>query len=310
MGHILRGAGVAAALAVTVSLLILDLSFPSCFFFPHTSCCCCGAIPDAPEYCHQWWLNPWVPRTPTRIVFPNLTTLRCCHFHRHCLTRRPAEPPVLQPSSHRAVSSTLPKFRCHTRCAWHSLACQAPRFPKSPQKPFCRLLKPLAHPMHLALPPVTPSSTWAILRYISFLRCHTRTAFLVRLATLASNFRRTLFVPAPKSPPYYVRNPLPSHPPDISTWQAIAETGLLDVSADCLARAHAYIEQSQVVVEAAPPLSDYYRHISKGAWTFSTRDHGWPISDCSSEALKAALTLAQMPANKVCAVVRSVSASS
>ncbi len=31
------------------------------------------------------------------------------------------------------------------------------------------------------------------------------------------------------------------------------------------------------------PLNKWYRHISKGAWPFSTRDHGWPISDCTSE---------------------------
>ena len=55
----------------------------------------------------------------------------------------------------------------------------------------------------------------------------------------------------------------------------------------------------QVVEEAQAPLATYYRHISKGAWPFSTRDHGWPISDCSSEGLKAALTLAALPAGKV-----------
>eukprot|EP00967_Tisochrysis_lutea_P055106 scaffold69099_cov21-Tisochrysis_lutea.AAC.1 len=55
----------------------------------------------------------------------------------------------------------------------------------------------------------------------------------------------------------------------------------------------------QVVEEAEQPLSEYYRHISKGAWPFSTRDHGWPISDCSSEGLKAALSLAKLPADMV-----------
>lgn len=39
----------------------------------------------------------------------------------------------------------------------------------------------------------------------------------------------------------------------------------------------------QVVQEAGQPLTRYYRHISEGAWPFSTRDHGWPISDCTSE---------------------------
>ncbi len=50
---------------------------------------------------------------------------------------------------------------------------------------------------------------------------------------------------------------------------------------------------------AGPPLQRYYRHISKGAWPFSTRDHGWPISDCTSEGLKAALLLAKLPAEVV-----------
>ena len=38
----------------------------------------------------------------------------------------------------------------------------------------------------------------------------------------------------------------------------------------------------QVREEATGP----YRHISTGAWPFSTRDHGWPISDCTSEGVK------------------------
>ena len=35
----------------------------------------------------------------------------------------------------------------------------------------------------------------------------------------------------------------------------------------------------------------YYRHISEGGWPFSTSAHGWPISDCTSEGLKATLCL-------------------
>lgn len=81
--------------------------------------------------------------------------------------------------------------------------------------------------------------------------------------------------------------------------QAIAEADMLDVSASCLKKAHAYIDNSQVIQESAEPLSEYYRHISKGAWPFSTRDHGWPISDCSSEGLKAALILSSLPPDKV-----------
>lgn len=50
----------------------------------------------------------------------------------------------------------------------------------------------------------------------------------------------------------------------------------------------------QVQVEAAPPLDRFYRHPSKGAWPFSTQDHGWPISDCTSEGLKVRVDI-QLP---------------
>lgn len=41
------------------------------------------------------------------------------------------------------------------------------------------------------------------------------------------------------------------------------------------------------VLEDCPGNLDFwYRHISKGAWPFSTADHGWPISDCTAEGLK------------------------
>lgn len=36
------------------------------------------------------------------------------------------------------------------------------------------------------------------------------------------------------------------------------------------------------------PSGDFrsmYRHISKGAWTFSDQDHGWQLSDCTAEGL-------------------------
>jgi squalene cyclase len=57
-----------------------------------------------------------------------------------------------------------------------------------------------------------------------------------------------------------------------------------------------YVDATQVDAESEPPLEEYYRHISKGAWPFSTRDHGWPISDCTSEGFKAAVACALLPA--------------
>ncbi|KDP37005.1 hypothetical protein JCGZ_06061 [Jatropha curcas] len=54
----------------------------------------------------------------------------------------------------------------------------------------------------------------------------------------------------------------------------------------------------------APPLitenpsGDFkrmFRHISKGAWAFSDKDHGWQVSDCTAESLKCCLLFSMMP---------------
>lgn len=55
-------------------------------------------------------------------------------------------------------------------------------------------------------------------------------------------------------------------------------------------KAAKFVDCAQVLEDVQHP-EKYYRHISKGAWPFSTRDHGWPIADCTSEGLKAALLL-------------------
>ncbi|XP_022946791.1 beta-Amyrin Synthase 1-like isoform X2 [Cucurbita moschata] len=50
------------------------------------------------------------------------------------------------------------------------------------------------------------------------------------------------------------------------------------------------------------PSGDFrnmYRHISKGSWTFSDRDHGWQISDCTAENLLCCLRFSTMPSNIV-----------
>ncbi|KAJ8445208.1 hypothetical protein Cgig2_024414 [Carnegiea gigantea] len=40
-------------------------------------------------------------------------------------------------------------------------------------------------------------------------------------------------------------------------------------------------------------FKEMYRHISKGAWTFSIQDHGWQVSDCTAEGHKIAVLLSQ-----------------
>lgn len=73
--------------------------------------------------------------------------------------------------------------------------------------------------------------------------------------------------------------------------QALEATGLVNEFQSMAIKMQSYIDASQVREDCPGPLQRYYRHISKGAWPFSTRDHGWPITDCSSEGLKAALFL-------------------
>uniref|UniRef100_A0A6N2M546 Terpene cyclase/mutase family member n=1 Tax=Salix viminalis TaxID=40686 RepID=A0A6N2M546_SALVM len=76
--------------------------------------------------------------------------------------------------------------------------------------------------------------------------------------------------------------------------QAIISTNLVEEFGPTLRKAHTFIKNSQVVEDCPGDLSFWYRHISKGAWPFSTADHGWPISDCTAEGLKAALLLSKI----------------
>ncbi|XP_038973506.1 cycloartenol Synthase-like isoform X3 [Phoenix dactylifera] len=78
------------------------------------------------------------------------------------------------------------------------------------------------------------------------------------------------------------------------TVQAIISTDLSEEYGPTLKRAHDYIKDSQVLEDCPGDLSFWYRHISKGAWTFSTADQGWPISDCTAEGLKASLLLSKI----------------
>lgn len=81
--------------------------------------------------------------------------------------------------------------------------------------------------------------------------------------------------------------------------QAIISTNIAEEYAPTLRKAHEYIKDSQVLADCPGDLNFWYRHISKGAWPFSTADHGWPISDCTAEGLKAVLLLSQIPSEAV-----------
>nr|GLL20290.1 probable LRR receptor-like serine/threonine-protein kinase At4g31250 [Ipomoea trifida] len=81
--------------------------------------------------------------------------------------------------------------------------------------------------------------------------------------------------------------------------QAILATNLCDEYGSMLRKAHFFINVSQIKEDCGINLGSWYRDSTKGGWTFSTLDQGWPVSDCTAEALEAALRLSRMPENVV-----------
>ncbi|KAI4317444.1 hypothetical protein L6164_025311 [Bauhinia variegata] len=77
--------------------------------------------------------------------------------------------------------------------------------------------------------------------------------------------------------------------------QALLATNLTDEIAPALARGHDFIKKSQVKDNPSGDFKSMYRHISKGAWTFSDQDHGWQVSDCTAEGLKCCLLFSMLP---------------
>lgn len=81
--------------------------------------------------------------------------------------------------------------------------------------------------------------------------------------------------------------------------QAIIASNLVEEYGPTLRKAHQFIKASQVQDNPPGNFKKMYRHQSKGAWTFSMQDHGWQVSDCTAEGLKAALLFSQMQTNLV-----------
>jgi len=82
---------------------------------------------------------------------------------------------------------------------------------------------------------------------------------------------------------------------DTAFWaQAVTESGLGAQFSSSLKKLNNYLDITQVP-HNTPNMDKYFRHISKGAWPFSTVDHGWPISDCTAEGVKASLGLREFP---------------
>ncbi|KAF5196265.1 Taraxerol synthase [Thalictrum thalictroides] len=77
--------------------------------------------------------------------------------------------------------------------------------------------------------------------------------------------------------------------------QALIACNFPDEIGNTLNKGHDYIKQSQVKENPSGDFRSMHRHISKGSWTFSDRDQGWQVSDCTAEGLISCLLLSQMP---------------
>ena len=87
--------------------------------------------------------------------------------------------------------------------------------------------------------------------------------------------------------------------------QAVAECDLLDNFPSFSLKAYNFLERTQILSTETSRASGafkyegkdfrerFFRHVSLGGWPFSTSAHGWPISDCTGEGLKAVLQLHQ-----------------
>ncbi|GKV07153.1 hypothetical protein SLEP1_g18954 [Rubroshorea leprosula] len=77
--------------------------------------------------------------------------------------------------------------------------------------------------------------------------------------------------------------------------QALLATNLIDKIGPVLKKGHDFLKKSQVKENPSGDFRRMYRNISKGSWTFSDRDQGWQVSDCTAESLKCCLLMSMLP---------------
>ncbi|KAK4743658.1 hypothetical protein SAY87_009970 [Trapa incisa] len=77
--------------------------------------------------------------------------------------------------------------------------------------------------------------------------------------------------------------------------QCLLASNLIDDIGPVLKKGHEFLKKSQVDRDPSGDFRKMFRHISKGSWTFSDKDHGWQVSDCTAESLKCILLFAMMP---------------
>ncbi|XP_058004353.1 lupeol synthase-like [Hevea brasiliensis] len=77
--------------------------------------------------------------------------------------------------------------------------------------------------------------------------------------------------------------------------QGLIASNLSDEIGPTLKEGHNFLKNSQLTENPSGNYKKMFRHASKGAWTFSDKDHGWQVSDCTAESFKCCLLFSLMP---------------
>ncbi|KAH0912816.1 hypothetical protein HID58_036137, partial [Brassica napus] len=68
-----------------------------------------------------------------------------------------------------------------------------------------------------------------------------------------------------------------------------------DEISSTLIKGYDFLKKSQLTENPPGDHRKMFREITKGAWTFSDRDQGWAVSDCTAESLECCLIFESMP---------------
>jgi squalene/oxidosqualene cyclase-like protein len=79
--------------------------------------------------------------------------------------------------------------------------------------------------------------------------------------------------------------------------QALLEAKMADQFPETAAKIYQFIDYTQIKKNETD-YDTYYRDKGLGCWPFSTRDHDWPITDCTAEGMKCVIGLNQTHAVK------------
>lgn len=78
--------------------------------------------------------------------------------------------------------------------------------------------------------------------------------------------------------------------------QALVETGIGALSENQASATHLLDWLDKCQIRENPKwYVEGYRHATKGAWPFSTKEQGYTVSDCTAEGMKAVMMLQELP---------------